>query len=582
MSEFDRTKQSIGVNNLDDKSRKEMFNKFVGAGGEVVKEKKHTSPESGSRDNRSGSQMRSRKQSSSFISSGDKAPAAPKRNYEAEMGSFTNKLAIKFKCWLSRVTPFGSDVVNPGFMSQLNLNLKSGLMEMNMVGNDLLGNPETAPKVMKELDNMNPMFVEVLSKGHKLYDSTELYALLEPYQSSPDSPVPISRISESLYSIFRKMYYIYPYQETYKKAVSFGYDALQKIEKKPVLIYSNKKKKFNSELNGLFGALFEKIYLIIIRNEKKNIPLTSPYMEKLLGISNEEKLGNRQSGQSVGDIEADLDMAPFDDSEEEESLEEEEVQKEEDEQSKEMQYGIKLMKMNSISELRAKYDPKGEFKNIPDSDKSLLSYLYFLDFDEEYSFVMTTKKISLKITNIGGNKVDLRQKMLDIYETSRGPVDQFKQYNDIMAELSRHKQNPGSNYIEASKKTTSIEQKRSGSSRNVRVKIKDFLDKTKAALGTLVEDMKHRNEIVENKDDLMVFDMIEAKKHLNKKPIRQCLTEAYCYAQAFSARLESGDLFGGVVELSPDEMMTSFGVSLKKEEAETTTEQLLSEGLDND
>lgn len=39
MAEFDKTKRSIGVNNLDDKARKEMFNKFQSAGGKVVSEK---------------------------------------------------------------------------------------------------------------------------------------------------------------------------------------------------------------------------------------------------------------------------------------------------------------------------------------------------------------------------------------------------------------------------------------------------------------------------------------------------------------------------------------------------------------
>lgn len=39
MAEFDKTKRSIGVNNLDDKARKEMFNKFQSAGGKVINEK---------------------------------------------------------------------------------------------------------------------------------------------------------------------------------------------------------------------------------------------------------------------------------------------------------------------------------------------------------------------------------------------------------------------------------------------------------------------------------------------------------------------------------------------------------------
>ncbi len=48
MAEFDKTKRSIGVNNLDDKARKEMFNKFQSAGGKVVSEKDPKKEESAS------------------------------------------------------------------------------------------------------------------------------------------------------------------------------------------------------------------------------------------------------------------------------------------------------------------------------------------------------------------------------------------------------------------------------------------------------------------------------------------------------------------------------------------------------
>jgi hypothetical protein len=38
MRKIDKTRENIGVDNLDDHSKKELFDKFVDAGGEVIKE----------------------------------------------------------------------------------------------------------------------------------------------------------------------------------------------------------------------------------------------------------------------------------------------------------------------------------------------------------------------------------------------------------------------------------------------------------------------------------------------------------------------------------------------------------------
>jgi hypothetical protein len=40
MIDLDKTKENIGLNDIDRQTKKELFNKFVDAGGEIVNEKK--------------------------------------------------------------------------------------------------------------------------------------------------------------------------------------------------------------------------------------------------------------------------------------------------------------------------------------------------------------------------------------------------------------------------------------------------------------------------------------------------------------------------------------------------------------
>jgi hypothetical protein len=587
MSEFDKTKKAIGLNNLDDSARKDMFEKFRSAGGEVIKEKKPAEdPKSKSRPepkirqgnvsrtefDRSSGGGRNDGRKGTGTSGGRKpGPAASRQDlqaaYEKEISGFTAKLAVKFKCWFARVSPFGSKEITPNCMGIFSRDLKAALMEFQMVGNELLANSAYSPKITSALDKVNPLLIEVLAKGHKLYKSDEINDLTAPYSAAPDLPVSIPRIQTALYSLFKKLYIMYPYQETYRKGVSLAYEHLQKLEGKPAVIYNSRKKKILKELDNLFGTIYEKLYLAILRNEEKNIPLISKYMENLLGITDEEKLGHRHAGEDIPDANLPQDPEVSTADKDSEKTEEDKA-KPEPELPKELAYGLRLMKMYSIPQLRKKFDGRGEYSQIPDADKALLTYMFFKEFDDNYSFVMTTKKIDLKQVHVGGNRVDYRQKLLDLYETARGTIDQFRIYVDTFKEYQEHKKNPGANYIEASKKTTALETKRSQHSRNVRVVTKEFMEKTRDLLLVLINDMKSKREIVGNMDEVMSFDSVEAKKRLNKKPIKQCIMEAYCYTMALAERLDNGDLFGGVVELSPEEMKESFGLEIPDEKQE--------------
>jgi hypothetical protein len=588
MAEFDKTKKAIGLNSIDDSLRKDMLEKFKSAGGKIVKDKpaaedqpKKDRPQpktrqsvtsrtefdrSSSGSGRGGSSSGSNRSSQSDSkSSSPRATVDSSQAYEKEISSFAAKFAVKLKCWFARVTPFGAPEITPACMGIFARDLRSALMEFQMVGNELLTNSAYSPKITKALDQVNPVFIEVLALGHKLYKNTELGELTDPYNAAPDQPVYINRVKDPIYAIFKKLYVLYPYQESYKKAVSLAYEHLQKLEGKPAMIYNSRKKKILQEVDNLFGTIFEKMYLVIIRNENKNITIVSRYMENMLGITLDDKPGQRKSGEGVPEAEPNNSTESGSGTEEASAEEKEEEKKEEVVIPKEMAYGLRLMKMYNLEALRKKFDPRGELSAIPDSDKALLSYLYFKEFDDNYSFVMTTKKIDIKQVHVNGNRVDYRQKLLDQYETVRGTLDQFRIYTDTFKEYSTHKANPGANYIEASKKTTALETKRSQHSRNVRVIAKEFMEKTRDILLILINDMKSKREIIGNMDDIMSFDNVEAKKRLNKKPVKQCIMESYCFSLALAERLENGDLYGGVVELSPEEMKESFGIEIKDE-----------------
>jgi hypothetical protein len=52
--------------------------------------------------------------------------------------------------------------------------------------------------------------------------------------------------------------------------------------------------EFHRKLADVFDKMFEKLYYILIRNENKNIPMVSLYMENLLNILESEKLAKKK------------------------------------------------------------------------------------------------------------------------------------------------------------------------------------------------------------------------------------------------------------------------------------------------
>ncbi|MDX1961109.1 MAG: hypothetical protein SFU98_21245 [Leptospiraceae bacterium] len=567
---LDKTKKAIGVGGIDNKDRLDMFKKFQSAGGKVIKEvedqqegysKSSKGKSSGSKDSGKSSSGGSYKYDNSKYSDTAKGDTrAVSGLSDSEMGNFMNRLFIKFKCWASHITPFSQSSLNPQFLSEINVELRGALMSLKIAGNEILGNPDFSAKIAKQLDKFSPQYIELIGRGSKLFDASEMNELVEDYNLRPDAPVPIRKIGRPLYSLFRKMYYMYPYQATYKKALLLAFDCLQRLENKPALIYNTKKKKVATDITIAFEKMFEKLYLAIIRNEQKNIPMISLYMENLLNIQDDERPNKRSAGEELNALSG--GEAP------KEEVQEEVVQEKapEQPQSPELVMGMKLMMDSPIEGLRKKHDPKNELAEIPDADKCFLSYLYFKEFDYEYSVVMTTKRIGIQSTIVNGVKVDHKSKLLSVYELSRSCMDQFKIYVEQAKEYFKAKNNPGSNYIEHSKKLTGLEQKRGQQSRNTRAVIRDYIERANEQFQILLDDMKGERMIVTNPDEILSFDSVESRKKLNKKQINQCILDAYCYTLAFSNRLleDKGDLYGGVIELTPEQMSMVYGKAVSE------------------
>ncbi|MDH4263344.1 MAG: hypothetical protein OEV78_09905 [Spirochaetia bacterium] len=584
--EFDETRNAIGADKLENSERKAMLDKFKSAGGKVLSEKELKEKKKQENLQKLGGKpsSSSRGRYGGFDEESSNSQQNDEKKQNNNSGSLT-RFILKLKTFFDGITPFSSDAIKTSFIKYLGLDVKQAIVEFNLIGNDLfLLNRDIGKKIANSLDQRNPILIELIQKLHSLFDAKLFNRLLEFHQSNPNSMIPFSIIEEPVRSLFKKLYYIYPYQETIKKALNIAVDIYLKEsnDQNNNNLMDQKKKKFLKDINEVFLKAFPKLFLLICRMDGvEYIPFSSA-LEKALSIDQNEKIGNRKKGESTtlavnfhdidSENETDNNVDGEEGSVDEEGTPEEKEENKNTEKAaaitttKEYQYGIKLMRQNPLPVLRQKHDSHKKFIHIQYNDRAFLAYLFFLEFDRELSFVLTTKKIKLAADYSTGTKKDYKQILADAFNQSRTIIQAFENYAEARKnyQIYEKPQNIGANHVEAAKRKDQARSKMDIEGRNVRGLVRSYMDNVTKILATLITDMKTNKAIVENMDEALEFDSdLEGSKRLNGQPVKQCILETYCYSLALNERLINGDLFGGILDMTDEEMITNFGSTFK-------------------
>jgi len=598
--EFDDTRAAIGANELDLAERKEMLERFKAAGGQVLREKSLAEKQEEARRTaearaRSAGGAAARPAGVGSAVPEVKLPSELRREqareeaeraqrarieYEKALKKLKGpgaRLMVRLRCFLAGITPFAGKVIKPAFVQFLNLELKQALIEFNLICNDLfLQRPSIGRKIMQSLDNKNPLLMETLEYAHHMYNSEYFNVFATAAQNN--AGVPVENAAAAIKSIYRSLYILYPFQETFRKAMGYALDVFTpeaqaaKLSQESLQGMIVKQKRFHANTKIAFQTAFPKLFHLVCLADGTDYPPFSPLLEKAIQVTQSDKLGQRKKGDS-STLESQAAEQPAEGVETDAKAEEK--PKEEEKKggiydTREYQYGLSLMKMRNPQQLLERYDKsKRMLEKVPINDRILLSYLYFMEFDYEYSFVLTTNKIHINVDYSGGVKSDYKKQMADLYNESRAIIKAYEKYEEMLQEYRTAKDRKSSNYVEKSKLEEKAKGRADMEGRNTRGLIRAFMDNVAKAMGYLIGDMKGPKKIVGNIDDLVKFDAeFEKGKRLNGKPVKQCIMDAYCYAVAFKERLANGDLFP-LTPMTDEEMQASFGQSFGAKPVET-------------
>ena len=576
MDKLEKTKDNIGVSELDEETRKKLFNRFVDAGGEVLtsrqrrkniiidrngqrrmQEKLNNIPRSDSEKKNKKTVRKKARFQNKKEKKGDSLSLASTFRF------FKLRLRMKFL----RVAQFNNLYFNLKFLEKFNNVYKPALMEMQIIYLNLFKKDlKTGNRIMARLDSLKPLYYELIEMIGNIYDKMAIDQVVDHYINFPDVPKKISELREPLMDIFAKLYILRMYENTIFEAVNKAVELNQTLLEKSDAVDSSTRKKARNDLFTIFHKLYPRLHWLFCHYNGIYLEYDDPAVEDFLDISENDRPGKRVIKRIFDNripYQAMEELSPYSDDEDSyvDGLDTSPTE-EKDDVPEQVKEGLKLMYNLNVRDLRVKYDKQGVFEKVSDNDPILLSYLLFNEFDQEYSFILTTNKINFNTDYIRRGEYNYKTKLNDLYDDMRKPHDALKNYAVEFARYEKARtQRPVGNtqYIAYTKRLESINKKKNLAGRLARLSVNAYMNKVAEEMKILIDDMDGQQKLILNPQDVLEFnESFEGDIKINGMKVYEAVRATYDYASALTYRLsaaegmeEAGQMADAVEENSP-------------------------------
>lgn len=581
MKNIDKTKENLKLHELDDKQKKELFQKFTDAGGKVLSERDERRSLVIDREKQKQHQKRlddhyrSVKSTVSQTSTVRKAQQSATRGRPLSEDTTFNKFRIRMRLRFMRVTGFNTFFFHEKYLNSFTGPYKSSLMEIQMAYLALFKrNPDIGNRIMTRLDKASPLYFAVIERAGEMFEPMIIDQITGKYLEFPNVPQSVTDLKDLMIELFRPLYILKPYENTLMNAFEKAIDLFTDIAESKN-IRNLKKRDIRNALFIIFDKLYPRLHTLYCHYYGILFDENDKRIEELLSIAPAEKPEGRRRGTKSASIFT-AESAYETVENESEPSEEETEETEEDLAVKE---GLKLMYRLDFNTLKNIYDKKNRFDLIVDNDKTFLAYLLFLEFENEYSIILTTNQIKFNIDFSSSTKVDYRETMQELFNRMRKCHEAFLSYYESYASYCKIKNaKPISNeqYITYTKRLDEVTKRKNDIGTNCRYTIRVFMSNVASVLTELVNDMNKRQFYINNPQDILeLFYEIEGEKKLKDKKIYDAIQIVQRFSAAMAFRLSPGGDLTGNTEFS-EEREPSKEI-LSEEKAPSRKESILDE-----
>lgn len=599
MGDIDKTRDRLKLDDIEEDDRRDLFNKFVDAGGEVVYDsrKKINSTTTNinantnshiKKNNSINTNSQSRFEHSDIKPKKESHPTNKQTNYEAIEKIKTNEvfkpankskpLFFNFKLWLSAfssgvITFFGGKV-NPKFLNFIDKNVISSLLEMDTLMFNALN-----PMGINDADSKNKREkiisrfateledVELLERIKDQYDEKVYKNLLRPYKEL-DSPVVAVNYVNELKGMFRPLYVLHLYSSKIKLVGEKAMSSYAIVDNMSRGIVNSRISAFKRAVEFIYSKYYPKL-LILLQYASKEKLETLEEFNKFLEITDVDILGYytklKLANQKLHESKIEAAKENIGKKDEEEKL------------NKIESIGVKLIEKcvsfkKEDNNIEYETDP---FYTIEENDK-IYRIKVLIDFlDREYSILFVSNKVKYNLVYDNLVRTDYKSDFNNIFLSLSDINSRFNEYSEICKNILKVEEDEAMRFEQRVSMLSERNGQRAYISKNLKSTVMSIINSFKKKLDKLLLDKEEREKIIANPNDILTLfaDIGNHKKRVQGYNVLKALTEAYYFISGFNYLITEGELSGaGILIDKAEETIEENKEEEIKENEETKNE----------
>ena len=570
MGDIDKTRDRLKLDDIEEDDRRDLFNKFVDAGGEVVfdSRKKINSTTTNinantnshiKKNNSINTNSQSRFEHSDIKPKKESHPTNKQTNYKAIEKIKTNEvfkpankskpLFFNFKLWLSAfssgvITFFGGKV-NPKFLNFIDKNVISSLLEMDTLMFNALN-----PMGINDADSKNKREkiisrfateledVELLERIKDQYDEKVYKNLLRPYKEL-DSPVVAVNYVNELKGMFRPLYVLHLYSSKIKLVGEKAMSSYAIVDNMSKGIVNSRISAFKRAVELIYSKYYPKL-LILLQYASKEKLETLEEFNKFLEITDVDILGYytklKLANQKLHESKIEAAKENIGKKDEEEKL------------NKIESIGVKLIEKcvsfkKEDNNIEYETDP---FYTIEENDK-IYRIKVLIDFlDREYSILFVSNKVKYNLVYDNLVRTDYKSDFNNIFLSLSDINSRFNEYSEICKNILKVEEDEAMRFEQRVSMLSERNGQRAYISKNLKSTVMSIINSFKKKLDKLLLDKEEREKIIANPNDILTLfaDIGNHKKRVQGYNVLKALTEAYYFISGFNYLITEGELSG--------------------------------------
>lgn len=586
MGDIDKTRDRLKLDDIEEDDRRDLFNKFVGAGGEVLYDRKKTSQNATNSPIKKNTSANSNVSSHLDIKSKKETYSINKQivhetiekpktneNVIAPMVKKKKPLLYNTKLWFGAFTSgvinlFGGKI-HPKFLNFIDRNVISALLEMdtlilnalNPMGiNDADAKSKREKIISRFAEELED--VELLERIKDQYDEKVYKNLLRPYKDLDYSVIATNYINE-LKSMFRPLYVLHLYVSRIKSVgekAMLSYAAVDNMSKG---IVNSRIAAFKKAVDLIYSKYYPKLLILLQYASKEKLETIEDFNKFLdikdadiLGYYTKLKLANQKLHESK--IEEAKENIGKKDKEDEDKL------------SKIEAIGVKLIEKcvsfkKSDNNIEYETDP---FYTVEENDK-IYRINVLIDFlDREYSILFVSNKVKYNLVYDNLVRTDYKSDFNNIFLSLSDINSRFNEYSEICKSILKIEQDEAMRFEQRVSMLSERNGQRVYIAKNLKSTVISIISPFKRKLDKLLLDKEERERIIGNPNDILTFftDVGNHRKRVQGYNVLKALTEAYYFVSGFNYLITEGELSGAGLLIEKKDLERTIENDKKNEE----------------